>query len=63
MRYEDLLKHPLEALIDLSKFIFDVEKIPFHLEEKITQVISENPQVYKPRKGKVGQNVHLFSQE
>lgn len=65
IRYEDIVKHPKQALSDVMKFILNSEEInESNIEHYIDLAVAEaSPQIYKPRVGKVNDNLQKFNEE
>ena len=59
IRYEDIVLQPKPTLMELMKFILNVRDLDgTKVERYIDLAVLENaPEVYKPRKGKVNNNM------
>ena len=65
IRYEDIVLAPKPTLIELFKFVLNVNTLEgTRIEQYVELACREKaPEVYKPRKGKVNNNVAKFKPE
>ena len=62
IRYEDVVLAPKPALTELLKFILNVESLEGTRVEKYIELACQEkaPEIYKPRKGRVNNNMMKF---